>query len=126
MLVFSAGAAGTRVADRPAPRPVAVRSVAIAPPLQHAQHGFGLRPLPFQTGVPAQDAFPAKLWARLRTRAVRAHAIAPVTAPDPRGTPELPPEIAAQLAITRGLRGSDKRRVGETGVRTFRSWGVPT
>src|SRR3546814_5980635 len=27
MLVFSAGAAGTRVADRPAPRPVAVRSV---------------------------------------------------------------------------------------------------
>src|SRR3546814_19075277 len=79
MLVFSAGAAGTRVADRPAPRPVAVRSVAIAPPLQHAQHGFGLRPLPFQTGVPAQDAFPAKLRARLRTRAVRANAIAPVT-----------------------------------------------
>lgn len=104
MLVFSAGAAGTRVADRPAPRPVAVRSVAIAPPLQHAQHGFGLRPLPFQTGVPAQDAFPAKLWARLRTRAVRANAIAPVTAPDPRGTPELRTEIAAQLAITRGIR----------------------
>lgn len=104
MLVFSAGAAGTRVADRPAPRPVAVRTVEIAPPLQDSERGFGLRPLPFQTGVPAQDAFPAKLWARLRTRAVRANAIAPVTAPDPRGTAELRAQIAAQLAITRGIR----------------------
>jgi GntR family transcriptional regulator/MocR family aminotransferase len=104
MLVFSAGAAGTRVADRPAPRPVAVRTVEIACPLQDAGREFGLRPLPFQIGVPAQDAFPAKLWARLRTRAVRANAIAPVTASDPRGTPELRAQIAAQLAITRGIR----------------------
>ncbi len=104
MLVFTAGAAGTRVADRPAPGPVPVRAIDIAPPLREAERGFGLRPLPFQIGVPAQDAFPAKLWARLRVRAVRANAIAPVTAPDPRGAPELRAQIAAQLAITRGIR----------------------
>lgn len=117
MLVFSAGAAGTRVADRPAPRPVAVRTVEIASPLQDAERGFGLRPLPFQIGVPAQDAFPAKLWARLRTRAVRANAIAPVTAPDPRGTAELRAQIAAQLAITRGIRCLPEQVILTSGYR---------
>ena len=71
MLVFSAGAAGTRVAERAAPRPVEAKRVDIPRPLQGLERGFSLRPLPFQMGVPAQDAFPAKLWARLRTRAVR-------------------------------------------------------
>lgn len=103
MLVFSAGAAGTRVADRPAPQPVSVNVMEIARPLQDIERGFALRPLPFQFGVPAQDAFPAKLWARLRTRAVRANAMAPVGAPDPRGAPELRAQIAEQLAITRGI-----------------------
>jgi GntR family transcriptional regulator/MocR family aminotransferase len=103
LLVFSAGAAGTRVADRPAPRPIEVKQVEIARPLQELERGFSLRPLPFQMGVPAQDAFPAKLWARLRTRAVRANAMAPVGPTDPRGEPELRAQIAAQLAITRGI-----------------------
>src|SRR3546814_2198272 len=58
----------------------------------------------FQPGVPAQDAFPAKLWARLRTRAMRETAIAPVGRRDPRGAPELRAQIAAQIAITRGIR----------------------
>ncbi|MBJ7498739.1 MAG: PLP-dependent aminotransferase family protein [Sphingopyxis sp.] len=102
-LVFSAGAAGTRVAERRAPRPVEAQQVDIPRPLQDMERGFSLRPLPFQMGVPAQDAFPAKLWARLRTRAVRANAMAPVGPPDPRGEPELRGQIAAQLAITRGI-----------------------
>jgi len=103
LLVFSAGAAGTRVAERAAPRPVETKQVDIPRPLQDLERGFSLRPLPFQMGVPAQDAFPAKLWARLRTRAVRANAMAPVGPPDPRGEPELRAQIAAQLAITRGI-----------------------
>ena len=102
-LVFSAGAAGTRVAERAAPRPVEAKRIDIPRPLQDLERGFSLRPLPFQMGVPAQDAFPAKLWARLRTRAVRTNAMAPVGPPDPRGEPELRERIAAQLAITRGI-----------------------
>jgi len=102
-LVFSAGAAGTRVAERQAPRPVAVPTIDIPRPLQDLERGFSLKPLPFQMGVPAEDAFPAKIWARLRTRACRANAMAPLSPTDPRGEPELRAQIAANLAITRGI-----------------------
>jgi GntR family transcriptional regulator/MocR family aminotransferase len=102
-LVFSAGAAGTRVAERQAPNPVAARQIDIPRPLQGLERGFSLKPLPFQMGVPAQDAFPAKIWARLRTRACRENAMAPLSPTDPRGEPELRAQIAATLAITRGI-----------------------
>lgn len=103
LLVFSAGAAGTRVAERQPSRPVEVKQVDIARPLQDLERGFSLKPLPFQMGVPAQDAFPAKIWARLRTRACRANAMAPLSPSDPRGEPELRAQIAANLAITRSI-----------------------
>src|SRR3546814_49892 len=104
MLLFSAGAAGTRVALSPASRTAVSRPAIIPLPMQENERGFALLPLPFQPGVPAQDAFPAKLWARLRTRAMRETAIAPVGRRDPRGAPELRAQIAAQIAITRGIR----------------------
>ena len=66
--------------------------------------GFNLTPLPFQMGVPAQDGFPAKLWSRIRTRALRDEASAPVGQVDPRGNPELRAQIASYLAIARGIR----------------------
>lgn len=103
MLVISAGAAGTHVADREI-QPLIEQDVEIARPLLGIERGFSLAPLPFQMGVPAQDAFPAKLWSRVRTRAVRDDAMAPVGPPDPRGHPELRTEIASYLAITRGVR----------------------
>ncbi len=105
-LVVPSGAAGTRVAQLRASKASATPTaepIRIAPPLSEIEHGFFQRPLPFQMGVPAQDAFPAKLWARLRTRAVREDAGAPVGVPDPRGRPELRAQIAANLAITRGI-----------------------
>src|SRR3546814_5434613 len=68
MLLFSAGAAGTRVALSPASRTAVSRPAIIPLPMQENERGFALLPLPFQPGVPAQDAFPAKLWARLRDR----------------------------------------------------------
>jgi GntR family transcriptional regulator / MocR family aminotransferase len=55
-------------------------------------------------GVPAQDAFPYKLWSRMLTRAARRTAAAPVGYPDPRGEPDLRREIAAYLGIARGIR----------------------
>jgi GntR family transcriptional regulator/MocR family aminotransferase len=102
-LVVSAGAAGTRVAERSPSAPVKL-SVEIARPMQGIERGFYLKPLPFQMGVPAQDAFPAKLWSRMRTRAVREDAMAAVSPPDPRGHPELRAQVASYLAIARGIR----------------------
>jgi GntR family transcriptional regulator/MocR family aminotransferase len=69
-------------------------------------HAFGATPLAFQMGVPAQDAFPYKLWSRMVTRAARHTAAAPVGYPDPRGDPDLRREVAAYLGIARGIRCS--------------------
>jgi len=102
-LVVGQGAAGTRVAER-----VAVASpsgaAAAATPLADWFPAFAAPPLTFQMGVPAQDVFPAKLWARIMGRSARAAAVAPVGYPDPRGHPDLRREIAAYLAVARGVR----------------------
>ena len=97
------GAAGTRVAERPALPPTATWSPE-APPLPDVFSDFSTAPLAFQMGVPSQDAFPFKLWARIQARAARRAAAAPVGYPDPRGEPDLRREIAAYLGVARGLR----------------------
>ncbi len=102
-LVVGMGAAGTRVAERIAMAPAAERG-GEAPPLPELYHDFETTPLSFQMGVPAQDAFPYALWSRIMARAARASAAAPVGYPDPRGHPDLRREIAAYLAIARGVR----------------------
>jgi GntR family transcriptional regulator / MocR family aminotransferase len=100
---ISLGAAGTRVAER-ASRCFAPNWLPESPPFPELFHDFGTVPLPFQMGVPSQDAFPFKLWSRILTRATRQAAAAPVGYPDPRGDPGLRKEIAAYLGIARGIR----------------------
>ena len=100
-----AGAAGTRVAERPSPSSAPLWPPD-APPLPDMFQTYGTAPLPFQMGVPSQDAFPFKLWSRVLARAARRTAAAPVSYPDPRGDPQLRKEIAAYLGIARGLRCS--------------------
>jgi GntR family transcriptional regulator/MocR family aminotransferase len=102
-LAASFGAAGTRVTERPAAAPAAGRAPS-ALPMPDLFHAFGAAPLAFQMGVPAQDAFPYKLWSRMLTRAARHAAAAPVGYPDPRGDPDLRREVAAYLGIARGIR----------------------
>jgi len=97
------GPAGTRVAERQARSPIPDWSPEI-PLLPDLFHEFGNAPLTFQMGVPAQDAFPFKLWSRILTRQTRRAAAAPVTYPDPRGDPELRKEVAAYLGLARGLQ----------------------
>ncbi|WP_269502475.1 MocR-like pyridoxine biosynthesis transcription factor PdxR [Burkholderia sp. IMCC1007] len=99
------GAAGTRVAERPTV-PMAARWSPEAPPLPDLFDAFGSAPLPFQMGVPSQEAFPFKLWSRIQARAARRASAAPVGYPDPRGDPDLRREIAAYLGVARGLRCS--------------------
>src|SRR6201995_621840 len=97
------GPAGTRVAERPSRFPIAGWSPD-AEPLPDLFYEFGNAPLVFQMGVPAQDAFPFKLWSSIVTRETRRAAVAPVTYPDPRGDPNLRKEIAAYLGLARGLQ----------------------
>lgn len=104
-LVAGQGAAGTRVmaAPRPAGTSMATdggcENTATSPLLRH----FGKPPMPFQIGVPAADAFPQTLWSRLLVRETRHLASAPPCYPDPRGDPWLRGEIAAYLALARGV-----------------------
>ncbi|HTN96218.1 MAG TPA: PLP-dependent aminotransferase family protein [Nordella sp.] len=101
-LIVTSGSAGTHVADYlPAP-PRAAGGTKEAQ-LAGLFDRFSQAPLPFQMGVPAQDEFPFKLWSRLMARAARETALLPASYPDPRGEPELRQEIAAYLAIARGI-----------------------
>jgi GntR family transcriptional regulator/MocR family aminotransferase len=104
-LALGLGAAGTRVTERPSLAPVSAWSPGSSP-MPNLFHDFGNAPLPFQMGVPAQDAFPYKLWSRIVAREARRGAAAAVSYPDPRGEPELRREVAAYLGIARGLQCS--------------------
>ena len=59
--------------------------------------------LPFQMGLPALDAFPRKIWARLAARAVRAMQPADMVHPAVFGLPALRAQIAAYLQVSRGI-----------------------
>lgn len=104
-LIVSSRARGTRVADhvdvaRPVEGPA--RSIETDRHTALYQH-FLPGPAVFQMGVPASDCFPGTLLARLRSRAARDEVEAPAAYPDPRGEHVLRREIAAHLAISRGL-----------------------
>src|SRR6266478_8448358 len=101
--VIGLGPAGTRVAERQSRSSIPDWSPE-SPLLPDLFYEFGNAPLAFQMGVPAQDAFPFKLWSRIVTRETRRVAAAPVTYPDPRGDPELRKEVAAYLGLARGLQ----------------------
>lgn len=104
-LVVSSRAGGTRVSDLlPAVHPVREQARALASDLRSDlyQH-FLPGPAVFQMGVPASDCFPVPLFARLRARAARDEVEAPASYPDPRGEHAFRREIAAHLALARGI-----------------------
>lgn len=102
-LVVSSRSAGTRVAGHPVKRAVKeLRSIETDLQSDLYQH-FLPGPAVFQMGVPASDCFPAALFARIRARAVRDEVEAPICYHDPRGEHEFRREIAAHLALSRGI-----------------------
>ena len=101
-LIVAARATGTHVADRP--RFPVRRDKAPAPgSFMEMYQELTAGPAIFQMGVPSQETFPATLLARMRARAVRVEMSAPAIYPDPRGEPDLRDEIAAYLALARGI-----------------------
>ncbi|MFT8719926.1 PLP-dependent aminotransferase family protein [Acetobacter sp.] len=113
-VLYTAGSAGTLVAltlpTRPAP----------ALPTTLPMPGFealSTQPLPFQMGIPARDAFPATLWARLHRQAVQSTTLQTGHS-DPRGLPELRSAIASHVALARGIDCSPDNIIVTTGYRS--------
>jgi GntR family transcriptional regulator / MocR family aminotransferase len=75
------------------------------------------RILPFQMGLPALDAFPRKIWARLGARCVRAMQAADMAYPFSDGIPPLRTAIAAYLRVSRGIACSPAQVFVTTGYR---------
>jgi GntR family transcriptional regulator / MocR family aminotransferase len=99
-LIVADGARGTRVTE------YSTRRRTVEPPITKSGSGFpyfSIAPLPLQMGVPSQAAFPTALWLRVGRQAMREVLEVSVGYPDPRGETGLRREIAAHVAITRGL-----------------------
>ena len=103
--IVASRATGTHVADRLS---IIVRQEETPDPgsFMEMYQELTAGPAIFQMGVPAQESIPAKLLARIRSSAVRAELSAPAIYPDPRGELALRREIAAYLAIARGIECS--------------------
>lgn len=115
-LVFGAGPAGTRVCAR-LPIRRTDDETSLDGPLAGFTRPYSSAPLPFQMGVPAQDAFPAKLWTRMRARAAHADAIAYTAYADPRGEPALRAHIASHLAVSRRMQCHPDQIIVTSGYR---------
>jgi GntR family transcriptional regulator / MocR family aminotransferase len=104
-LIVASRATGTHVAERPR---AIVRKEQPPDPgsFMEMYQEMTRGPAIFQMGVPAAAIFPATLFARIRAHAVRAEAGAAPIYPDPRGEPALRREIAAYLAVARGIECS--------------------
>jgi GntR family transcriptional regulator / MocR family aminotransferase len=73
--------------------------------------------LPFQMGLPALDAFPRKIWARLGARSVRAMQPSDMIHPSVHGLPLLRAEIARYLQVSRGISCSPSQVFVTSGYR---------
>jgi GntR family transcriptional regulator/MocR family aminotransferase len=111
------GQAGTIVTPGLKPR------MPVASPLPQPDSGIvaiSFRPdsiLPFQMGLPALDAFPRKIWARLGARCVRAMQPSDMVHPAVYGLPELRAQIAAYLQVSRGITCSPSQVFVTSGYR---------
>lgn len=101
-LITASRATGTRIADRPATKALPDRQPDPGSFMEMYRE-MTAGPAVFQMGVAGQEAFPAKLLARIRSRAVRDETAAAPLYPDPRGELDLRREIATYLAIARGI-----------------------
>lgn len=101
-LIIPKGAAGTFV-SAVLPTVPKVIAGAMRLPLPDLYQDLDSAPKLFQVGVPSQDGFPFKHWARIMLRCTRQAVAESQRYPDPRGEHVLRKEIAAYLAVSRGL-----------------------
>lgn len=104
--VEARGQAGTRVSLRPAmpvPAPALVRQASIA--------------APFELGLPALDAFPRRIWARVGAARLRATQAADMAYPELAGQAPLRAAIAAYLRVSRGIACTPRQVIVTSGYR---------
>ena len=102
-LIVASRSQGTRVAlHLPGKKKVATTQGFV--PASPLYQDFLLPQGDFQMGIPADDLFPATLFARLCAASVRARIAAPQRYGDPRGELAFRQEIAAQLTLSRGVK----------------------
>lgn len=99
--VQSHGQAGTRITSGLAPQPAPQKSAVTAPIHHNGMHPRAIMPL--QMGLPALDAFPRKIWARLGARYLRGMKLNDMTYPAHLGLPALRDAVAAYLQLARGI-----------------------
>lgn len=102
-LIVSAGATGTRVAERRSGVTTNAPHPAVEESLPEMYADFSSGPGIFQMGAPALDCIPSSLFARITAKAARNQLVARRGFPDPRGEGELRREIAAHLALSRSM-----------------------
>ena len=123
-LIVSSRATGTHVSDRPAAT-ARLDQATDRGSFREMYQGLTAHPGIFRMGVPARETFPAKLFARIRSHVVRAESSAAPMYPDPRREPALRREIAAYLAIARGIECPPSQIVvGWSGIRLSAPYSV--
>jgi GntR family transcriptional regulator / MocR family aminotransferase len=102
--IVARGPAGTIVAPQ-APSTIANQTLTIAAPGAEPSAAIAPEagPRPFQMGLPALDAFPRKLWARLAAREARMISVTGLSYPHPAGYAALREAVAAYLLMSRGI-----------------------
>lgn len=113
-LLIASGSAGTHVVEH-LPSKV-VQATSDESLLPQDFYFRSSEALVFQMGIPANDAFPATLWARLHRQAVQATSLRTGYC-DPRGLPELRSAIASHVAIARGIECSSEQIIVTAGFR---------
>lgn len=106
--------AGDKTPARQAPAPATEAATRrLEHPAPRAAHGAPResRPRALAMGVPALDAFPARLWARLVSRHARAINAESLDHQPPAGHEPLRRQIAAYLAVARGIACSPEQVV---------------
>ncbi len=73
------------------------------------QNSSGYEISPFQLGIPALDAFPHKLWARISARILRDRHFDLLSYPDAQGLNQLREGLARYLMISRGINCSPEQ-----------------
>lgn len=107
-MIEASRSAGTRVAARP--RALPARPQMPKPgSFMETYLEMTAGPAIFQTGIPAWDGLPTKLFTRVRSFSMNGRAHTTAIYPDPRGEFDLRREIAGYLAIARGMQCSPEQ-----------------
>jgi GntR family transcriptional regulator / MocR family aminotransferase len=115
---LSQGQAGTVVAPFLGERAMNMpgHAVMLAPLLSRTRN-VSQNPPPLRMGLPALDAFPRKLWAKLGCRVLKSATAADLSYPDPLGLMSLRIALAGYLHVSRGINCSAEQIVITDGYR---------